>query len=178
MYLKYMYILTLLVLLIFSACATSQFGWQQEPVSDREESKSEKKYKEDFDPLLLKEAEIVVVPAESRVSPQRDIVALHVEEVPEASIQTEISEVPGYCIQLFATEDEARAREFKKQAMFKLSSDVYWVFESGMYKIRTGNRQTRKEAELVLQEIKQKGHEFGDAWIVKTRVQLEVPVSE
>lgn len=166
-----------ILIVVLSSCATSQFGWESEPSHEKKTSKDEHKYKEDFDPLLLKENEIVVEPTESRIQPQNDMLALNTAETPEA-VQTETRGVPGYCVQLFATEDEARAREFKKNAMLKLASDVYWVFESGMYKIRTGNCQTRKEAEISLQNIRQKGSEFRDAWIVKTRIQLEVEISE
>lgn len=177
MYSRYILVSLLLFIIIFSACASSQFGWQSEPTRSKKSDEEVSKYKEDFDPLLLKEDEIVVEPNETRAKPQQDFIALDVQQEPE-TINTEIQEVAGFCIQLFATGDEGNAREFKKNAMLKLSSDVYWVFESGMYKIRTGNSRTRKEAEVFLQDIRQKGNEFRDAWIVKARVKLQVEVPE
>ena len=154
--------------MILVACSTSQFGWQPENNVSSQHKSDSNQYVEDFDPLLLKEHEIVVEPEDKIETPKYNENILETSQ--EVSENDAVREVPGFTVQLVATGDETKAREFKREAILKLSTDVYWIFESAMYKIRTGQFQERRDAEALVEEAKRKG--FNDAWIVRTKIQL------
>jgi hypothetical protein len=148
-------------------CSLSQFGWKAEP-EPKEKPKSETAvYQEDFDPLTLKDDDIVLPPKPGAGGAGGAVlqpVVIPKTERTESGGET----VQGFRVQLMASTDEVQAREVKKTAMLKLSAKVYLKFEAPHYKVRIGDCTTRDEAKLVLQEAVTNG--FTDAWIVPSKV--------
>ncbi len=169
-YKKSLFVL-IFISMLFVSCATSQFGWQPDNAGNSRRTSDSEQYVEDFDPLLLKEKEIVVEPEKKIETPKYNENSLESSHEESAEVVDEVQEVSGFTVQLVATGDETKAREFKRDAILKLSTDVYWIFESAMYKIRTGQFIERKDAETLLEEAKRRG--FNDAWIVRTKVKVE-----
>ncbi len=79
--------------------------------------------------------------------------------------------VQGWRVQIIASENVARANEVYNQAIFKFSEKVYIEFEAPYNRVRVGNCRTRTEAVQLLEVVQQNG--FQDAWIIRTRIEIE-----
>lgn len=158
-----LFVLFTLCLMILS-CGASRTGLERQTGPDRRPGS---RYIEDFDPLTLRDDDIVVPsplntdenPDESESIPYRTPT-----DADRASAET----VSGFRIQLLATRDEAQANEVKRSAIFTFEQRVYLVFEPPYFRLRIGDCRTRKEAEELRDLAAEKG--FRDAWIVPSRV--------
>jgi cell division septation protein DedD len=127
-------------------------------------------FNEEFDPLSLKEKDIVLQPAGIKAgAPEKTGAA--VETADAAAKGTR--QVPGFRVQLLSVSDMDRAQEEKKKAMFKFNTRVYLEFESPLWKLRVGDFKTRKEADALRQEAVGLG--YRDTWIVQTLVNVDAP---
>ncbi|MCK4538554.1 MAG: SPOR domain-containing protein [Candidatus Krumholzibacteria bacterium] len=73
----------------------------------------------------------------------------------------------GYRVQVFASSDLEKAKEFKKKLMAGTGLAVYIDYEGGLYKVRAGDfsgREGASDARVRLAE------EYPDCWIVKTTI--------
>jgi hypothetical protein len=175
MTMKYIGLMTFVLILFFS-CSASRLGRK----ADGELNGKKKEMSEDFDPLILEDDDIVVVPEEADSVPEKNLRPDNRGNTGSLSDTGEKEMVQGFRVQLLATKDEIGAREEKKKAIFILQGeDVYLDFESPNYKLRVGNCLTRKEAEelreRIIQIARQKHErEWERAWIVRTRVEKMV----
>ena len=76
---------------------------------------------------------------------------------------------PGYRIQIFASTEEARARQVAGEARSRLAEPVYVVYEAPLYKVRVGDCVTRGEADALKERAAAQG--FDGAWVAETTVQ-------
>lgn len=80
-----------------------------------------------------------------------------------------ISTQDGFRLQIYessSVEDANRnLRKFEKT----LDDSVYMIFEAPLYKIRTGNFVSKKEAETEKKALRKKGYK--DIWIVRSRIE-------
>ncbi|MBN1780990.1 SPOR domain-containing protein [bacterium] len=154
------------ILLMLMACSTAKFGWEAEPEADLPESAGEAGYVEDFDPLSLEEEDIRVTPnhsvAEQPARSLKPAVTDTPEEVPESDL------VPGFRVQLFASESEQNANEAKRKAIFKFEEQVYLDFQGAFYRLYVGDFIDKKDAESLAKEAQRTG--FPGAWVVPARV--------
>jgi len=152
--------------LFLTGCATTRKTGNPPPDSARERSRDHA-FVEDFDPLTLRDDDIVVPPP----SVSREAIAESEGEAEAPGTESTESEgemIQGYRVQLSATSDESQARELQRNAIFKFSADVYLTFEGSLYKVRVGDCRTREEAEELRDSAIRGG--FRDAWIVPARV--------
>ena len=155
--------------LLFFACSSSQFGWKPDSDTDRGEDENTGMI-EDFDPLSLNEEEIQVL-EEPKTGPsnEQETVVLPVkDDTVEEEQQGEM--IDGYRVQLLAIEDETKARDEKRKAIFRFEEDVYLLFISPLWKLRVGNCETRGEAEVLLERAKQLGFHDNNPFIVRSKV--------
>jgi len=162
---KYLF---LWVFLVYLGCASSQFGWNQEPGDSGENVKMN----EEFDPLSLDDDDISIdidkaAGTEKTEQPASSDIQYN-NPVSTDLTSGEDKTVQGFRVQLLATSDEEMAREEKKRAVFKFEDKVYLIFDAPMYKIRVGDCLTRKEAEELKKQAVSQG--FTDAWIVPSQV--------
>lgn len=76
--------------------------------------------------------------------------------------------VRGYRVQLMSTTDEKLSQKTWNEAMSKLKTPVYLIFEPPYRRIRVGDCRTREEAEILLQKAVKSG--FSEAKIVRSDV--------
>jgi len=83
-------------------------------------------------------------------------------------LDTSISEVDGFRVQVFATGYSRSADSLKTILEHLGYKDVYIAFDTPVYKVRVGNFVSRNEAEKTRENlVKQK---FDTAWIVRSKV--------
>jgi len=109
----------------------------------------------------LKETEKI---EENIVIREKDSVV--VEEL-AATSSGEKSHGLGYRVQIFASEDPAKAREIKRSALEKISLNVYIDYENNMYKVRVGDFASRDEAAEMRKSLKEF---YPDCWITETTI--------
>lgn len=85
-----------------------------------------------------------------------------------SALDTSISEVDGFRIQVYAT-GYSRSADSLKTILEQLGyKDVYIAFDTPVYKVRVGNFVSRNDAEKTREIlVKQK---FDTAWIVRSKV--------
>ncbi|MDZ7859884.1 MAG: SPOR domain-containing protein [Candidatus Krumholzibacteriota bacterium] len=110
---------------------------------------------------VLKEVEGIeekIIPSEAD--------SFYVEDITDNNTIRE-SYTIGYRVQVFASENPARAKDIKRQIENEISSKVYIEFEDEMYKVRVGNYNFRKEAEEARKIL---NSHFPDCWITETTI--------
>ena len=152
--------------LFLLSCSASQFGWKAKTETD-DKGKEKSDLLEDFDPLSLRDDDIVITPTE-KTSKTNETEKRETENRVISIDQPEPELVQGYRVQLLATGDEIQAREAKKNAIFRFSEGVYLVFEVPLYRLRIGDCKTRKEAEELREKAVRNG--FRDAWVVPSKI--------
>lgn len=76
----------------------------------------------------------------------------------------------GYRVQVFASSDLEKAREFKKIFMAGTGLAVYIDYEGGLYKVRAGDYSGREEASEARLRL---AEQYPDCWIVKTTIKKQ-----
>lgn len=164
---RFNYFVVLFIFIIMS-CSTSRVG--QKPDTGSEESKRRRgKYVETFDPLSLNDDDLVVPVSDA--NRRSDGVPEPVPVIiPTDSARSSEEMVSGYRVQLFATRNEAEAREAKKKAILKFEERVSLDFEAPYYKLRIGDCQDRKEAESLKDKAIRLGFRNPEPWVIKSKV--------
>ncbi len=80
-----------------------------------------------------------------------------------------ISTRDGFRLQVYESSSVDAANHNLKKFKKALDDSVYMIFEAPLYKIRTGNFITKKEAETRKKVLKNKG--YRDIWIVRSRIE-------
>ena len=170
------YGISLLVLLVLAGCASSP-----KPVTTAVTTGDSRKIDESFDPLSLKDEDIVF-PQPRQLDKIEQSSYLPADEiVPAESLQVENKLVEGFRLQLLSTKDLESATRSKAMAQEQFSDlqlKFYLEFDSPYYKVRTGDFKTRQEAETVRGVVRSRG--YPQAWIVKTKIwsNPEFPAAE
>jgi sporulation related protein len=154
------YLLMVIALLYLIGCTTSKSVTKQDSHSDA-------KYDESFDPMSLDDNDIEFPSA------IRNKDANNTNTTTNNIIQDVQKEVNGFRIQIIATQDLEKATLLEEQAKSQFSVNghkTYLVFEAPLYKIRLGDFTTRNQAdELKIQALK---YGYREAFIVRTKVIL------
>jgi hypothetical protein len=160
------YGMSLLVLLVLFGCASSP-----KPVTSDATSSDSRKIDETFDPLSLKDEDIVF-PQPKQLDKTEQPSYLPAEKtVPAESLQVENKQLEGFRLQLLSTKDLESATRSKAMAQEQFSDlqlKFYLEFDSPYYKVRTGDFKTRQEAESMRGIVRSRG--YPQAWIVKTKI--------
>lgn len=119
-----------------------------------------------FDPMALGDDNIIA-PMELPPVEHKVIVTNPVE--PEKILVEK--EVPGFRVQIFATNSHEAARQMEQSALFEFSEEVRLTYDPPTYKIRVGNCETRDEANLLRAKAISLG--YLDAWVVKDQVKIK-----
>ena len=85
------------------------------------------------------------------------------------SLDSNITEIEGYRVQVFATQDRNKADQLQKELMLKFNENIYIIFEAPNYKLRVGDFLDRDDAEVL--RLKLLSSEFPSSWIIRTRIQ-------
>ncbi len=88
-----------------------------------------------------------------------------------ATTTTTGTTVPGYRVQIFASNTNDGAEKIASDARFKFTERVYVEYDPPYYKVRIGDYQNRSDAEILREKAKNLG--FADAWIVQTEVNAQ-----
>ena len=86
----------------------------------------------------------------------------------DKSLDSNIAEIEGFRVQVFATQDRNKADELQEQLMLKFNEKNYIIFEAPNYKLRIGDFLDRDEAEKLRMELVV--NNFPSSWIVRTRI--------
>ena len=80
--------------------------------------------------------------------------------------------IEGFRVQIFATEELAKAEQLQKDLSNILNQNIYIVFEAPNYKVRVGNFIDRNKAEVFRKNILNKG--YTSSWIIRTRIEPKI----
>tara|TARA_B100001142_G_C14334193_1_gene655235 strand:- start:2051 stop:2476 length:426 start_codon:yes stop_codon:yes gene_type:complete len=83
-----------------------------------------------------------------------------------------ITEIEGFRVQVFATQDRNKADQLQKELMKKFNEKIYIIFEAPNYKVRIGDFLDRDDAELM--RMKLVSSDFPSSWIVRTKIQPDL----
>ena len=75
----------------------------------------------------------------------------------------------GFRLQVFETSSVEEANRSLRKFEKALDDSVYMIFEAPLYKLRTGNFTTKKEAENEKLKLNREGYK--DVWIVRSRIE-------
>ena len=75
----------------------------------------------------------------------------------------------GFRLQVFETSSVEEANRSLRKFEKALGDSVYMIFEAPLYKLRTGNFVTKKEAENEKLKLNREGYK--DVWIVRSRIE-------
>ena len=75
----------------------------------------------------------------------------------------------GFRLQVFETSSVEEAKRSLRKFEKALDDAVYMIFEAPLYKLRTGNFVTKKEAENEKLKLNREGYK--DVWIVRSRIE-------
>ena len=75
----------------------------------------------------------------------------------------------GFRLQVFETSSVEEAKRSLRKFEKALDDSVYMIFEAPLYKLRTGNFVTKKEAENEKLKLNREGYK--DVWIVRSRIE-------
>jgi cell division septation protein DedD len=73
-------------------------------------------------------------------------------------------------VQIFASSEQARAREVAAAARSRFGEPVYIEYESPLYKVRVGDCITRTEADALKDRAITQGYD--GPWVVESSVQV------
>jgi len=76
--------------------------------------------------------------------------------------------VDGFRIQVVSTNDLNLANSMANEIKEKFSFQTYIIFDSPNYKLRLGDFNSRKNAELIRNDLVQNG--YNKSWIIRTKV--------
>jgi len=88
------------------------------------------------------------------------------------SLDSNITEIEGFRVQVFATQDRNRADQLQRELVLKFDEKVYIIFEAPNYKLRVGDFLDRENAEML--RLRLVSSDFPSSWIVRTRIQPEL----
>ncbi len=160
---KYARLLIPILVFVFG-CGASQKTVKMQP----DQAKKTSSYDESFDPLSLKDDDIVIKPNSGKQQKDKSTSAKPVEKKEDGQIQTEVD---GYRVQLLATRSIESATLIKQKAEEQFAPydyKVYWSFEAPFYKIRIGDVLKRTEAETIRDLAKTMGYD--QAFPVRSKV--------
>ena len=152
------------VLIFIFGCGTSQKAVKMQS----EQAEKTSAYDESFDPLSLKDDDIVIKPASDPEQKDKTESAKKTEKKEDTQIQTEVD---GYRVQLLATRSIESATLIKQKAEEQFrpyNYKVYWSFEAPFYKIRIGDVLKRTDAETIRDLAKSLGYD--QAFPVRSKV--------
>jgi len=86
----------------------------------------------------------------------------------DKSLDSNVAEIEGFRVQVFATQDRNKADELQEQLTLKFNEKNYIIFEAPNYKLRIGDFLDRDEAEKL--RMKLVVNNFPSSWIVRTRI--------
>ena len=75
----------------------------------------------------------------------------------------------GFRLQVFETSSVEEAKRSLRKFEKALNDAVYMIFDAPLYKLRTGNFVTKKEAENEKLKLNREGYK--DVWIVRSRIE-------
>ena len=75
----------------------------------------------------------------------------------------------GFRLQVFETSSVEEANRSLRKFEKALDDSVYMIFDAPLYKLRTGNFVTKKEAENEKLKLNREGYK--DVWIVRSRIE-------
>ena len=75
----------------------------------------------------------------------------------------------GFRLQVFETSSVEEAKRSLRKFEKALDDAVYMIFDAPLYKLRTGNFVTKKEAENEKLKLNREGYK--DVWIVRSRIE-------
>lgn len=149
--------------ILFTACAPGPppVTYEEPPVEESMLVPQD----ESFNPLTVVDDAIVLPESKLKEAPP-ETTQKDEEQQEEPSVN--MVEVPGYRIQLLATDAEFEARAVEEKALIEFDENVYLIFDSPIYKVRVGDCVSRLEAN----ELRRKAVKLGyrDAWVVQSRV--------
>ena len=88
------------------------------------------------------------------------------------SLDSNITEIEGFRVQVFATQDRNKADQLQRELVLKFDEKVYIIFEAPNYKLRVGDFLDRENAERLRKRLV--SSDFPSSWIVRTRIQPEL----
>ena len=86
----------------------------------------------------------------------------------DKSLDSNITEIEGFRVQVFATQDRNKADDLKENLSLSYAETSYVIFEAPNYKVRMGDYLDRKNAEKLRKRLIANG--FPSSWIVRTRI--------
>jgi len=102
------------------------------------------------------------------VSPGGDYSLYDMENDSTKTVVTPGNLVPGFRVQIFASNTNEGANKIASEARFKFTESVYVEYENPYYKVRIGDLKNRADAETLREKARNVG--YSDAWIVQTQV--------
>ena len=87
----------------------------------------------------------------------------------DRSLDSNITEIEGFRVQVFATQDRAKADKLQKELASKFKENIYIIFEAPNYKLRIGDFLDRDRAEILRRELAASG--YPSSWILRTKIQ-------
>ena len=88
------------------------------------------------------------------------------------SLDSNITEIEGFRVQIFATQDRNKADQLQKELVLKFDEKIYIIFEAPNYKLRIGDFLDRDDAEILRMRLVSSN--FPSSWIVRTRIQPDL----
>ena len=88
------------------------------------------------------------------------------------SLDSNITEIEGFRVQIFATQERNKADQLQKELALKFDEKIYIIFEAPNYKLRIGDFLNRDDAELLRMRLVSSN--FPSSWIVRTRIQPDL----
>ena len=88
------------------------------------------------------------------------------------SLDSNITEIEGFRVQIFATQDRNKADQLQEELALKFDEKIYIIFEAPNYKLRIGDFLDRDDAEILRMRLV--SSDFPSSWIVRTRIQLDL----
>ncbi len=95
-----------------------------------------------------------------------------VKTIASRSLDSNITEIEGFRVQIFATQDRNKADQLQEELALKFDEKIYIIFEAPNYKLRVGDFLDRDDAEIL--RMKLVSSDFPSSWIVRTRIQPEL----
>lgn len=87
----------------------------------------------------------------------------------DKSLDSNITEIEGFRVQVFATQDRGKADILQKELALKFKENIYIIFEAPNYKLRIGDFLDRDKAEMLRKELADSS--YPSSWILRTKIQ-------